>query len=87
MPKDREASRPEDEHELHDRRGRLERAGATANWELWAMTRESCAGRREPRDGRGAPSPHAWGKVSAEETVNDDVKTDHERRKPKCRLN
>ena len=28
MPKAREVSRPEGEHELHDRRGRLKRAGA-----------------------------------------------------------
>ena len=45
MPKAREASRPEDEHELHDRRGRLKRAGPTRA--------ESCEQRnvsREPRD-------------------------------------
>ena len=34
IPKARGASRPGDEHELNDRRGRLERAGATASWEL-----------------------------------------------------
>ena len=41
IPKARGASRPGDEHELNDRRGRLERAGATASWELGATKRES----------------------------------------------
>ena len=45
MPKAREVSRPEGEHELHDRRGRLKRAGPTRA--------ESCEQRNvsgEPRD-------------------------------------
>ena len=72
MPKAREVSRPEGEHELHDRRGRLKRAGPTRA--------ESCEQRnvsREPRDvsrETGEERSQRRSKESAEETVNDDVK-------------